>query len=125
MIQRSYLSSAPIPFYLPDGKVFVPLKMRAQYIKGHKSYGYLVANLEIASFSELTNDHKHSNLLLKNRAQNSIFSSITTVRAMLYLRHKIHHRYFAFNVSEKNIVLDAAKILLGRMERLDQKPEKL
>lgn len=40
-LRRDYQRSAPLPFYLYDGRVFVPFKLRLPRVAGDASYGYL------------------------------------------------------------------------------------
>lgn len=49
LLQRAYQRSPPLPFF-PDGKIFVPFKLRLAKIPGDGSYGYLEMKLHNQGF---------------------------------------------------------------------------
>ena len=110
-IKRTFHRSVPVPFYLPDGRVFVPLKMRTHSLASDNSYGYVdigtvkpIREADNQTWLELTTDHRVP-----------LFTSINTARSMLYLGHEIQQTYFPRENSEVSVILDAVKILLSKL----------
>ncbi|MEA1961326.1 MAG: hypothetical protein U9N81_08675 [Bacillota bacterium] len=73
IIKRTFHRSAPVPFYLPDGRVYVPLKMREQRINRDSCYGFV----EINAVKALRETKHNTDLLLTTGHRISIFTSIT------------------------------------------------
>ena len=116
IIKRTFHRSFPVPFYLPDGRVFVPLKMRPQYIPGDSSYGYV----NVQAVKLLHEKDGHTYLHLINGQHIPLFTSINTARAILYLGHEFKQTYYQHEENEETVVLDAVRILLTKLSRMEK-----
>ncbi|MEN6326011.1 MAG: hypothetical protein ABFD18_07380 [Syntrophomonas sp.] len=80
-LQKNYHRSPPLPFHLPDGRIFVPFKLRLARIAGDACYGYI----ELKIIDHIVPGEKNRCLLLLTNGQTlPVYSQITTARLALY-----------------------------------------
>jgi hypothetical protein len=81
ILRRAYQRSTPLPFYLYDGRVFVPLKLRQPKVAGDSSYGYL----EMGIISKTIPDEQgRCRAILADDSSLSIYTQINTARLAVY-----------------------------------------
>jgi len=80
-LRQDYHRAPPLPFYLHDGRVFVPLKMRLPKVAGDSSYGYL----EMSIISRLVPDeNSHCRAILTDGGSLPVYTQINTARLAIY-----------------------------------------
>lgn len=81
LLQRDYHRSPPLPFYLPDGRIFVPFKLRLARILGDAIYGYLALGI----IERIIPSEKSKSLIvLTNGTTMPVYSHISTARLALF-----------------------------------------
>lgn len=86
LLQRDYHRSPPLPFYLSDGRIFVPFKLRLARITGDASYGFI--ELDFVS-RIIPGSNGRCQLVLSAGETLPVFSHITTARLALYFGMEI------------------------------------
>jgi len=86
LLQRDYHRSPPLPFYFPDGRIFVPFKLRLARIAGDASYGFI--ELDFVS-RIIPGANGRCQLVLTAGETLPVFSHITTARLALYFGMEI------------------------------------
>ena len=79
-LHRDYQRSAPLPFYLHDGRIFVPFKLRMPRVAGDPSYGYI--ELELIS-RILPDKNSRCRIICTDGSSLPVFSQINTARLAL------------------------------------------
>ena len=97
-LQSKYQRSAPLPFYAPKGKVFVPFKLRLTKVTGDAIYGYIctdvISQIKMLSRSDCL-------LFLSDGSELPIYSSVETAKLAYYLGKEIVRDCF-YEGSDKN-----------------------
>ena len=79
-LRRDYQRSAPLPFYLYDGRIFVPFKLRMPRVAGDPSYGYI----ELGLISRILPDkNSQCRIICTDGSSLPVFSQINTARLAL------------------------------------------
>lgn len=109
---RRYL----LPFYLPDGRVFVPLKMRRPQVIGDNTYGYV--DLTYIKYVRKVNGQTMLKLTVGEEIPLSstsaaAYSSISLAKDTLeYLTSRVHN--------EQEQILGALGILINKLYRIEK-----
>ena len=105
---RFYHRAPPLPFYLHDGRVFVPLKMRLPKVPGDPCYGYL----EVGIISRAVPDsHSHCRLILQDGSSLPVYNRINTARLSIYFGLEIQRDLLARRCGRQREVLQALRTL--------------
>ena len=80
LLREKYHRRILLHFYLPDGRVFVPFKLRESRISGDACYGYI----DIDQVARLVPGNEPY-VKLKNGAELSLYSNITTARLAYFM----------------------------------------
>jgi len=108
ILQSRYHRSAPLPFYAPDGKIFVPFKLRLAKVAGDTIYGYIclevIAQIKMISRSDCL-------LMLTDGAEFPIYSNAETAKLSYYLGNEIARDYFHGERDDKQEILSALHTL--------------
>ncbi len=108
LLQRAYHRSPPLPFYFPDGRIFVPFKLRLVKIPGDGSYGYL----EIKLIKNLLPQGRgHCRITLLNGESLPVFSQISTARLALYFGMEIQKANSKHRPDPDKEILHAFRVL--------------
>lgn len=108
LIRRDYHRSPPLPFYLYDGRIFIPFKLRLPRIAGDPSYGYI----EMGVISRvLPADDGHCRIVFTDGKSLPVFSQITTARLALYFGVEIQKNAFTPEPNPDQEVLQAIRTL--------------
>lgn len=108
LLQRAYHRSPPLPFYFPDGRIFVPFKLRLAKIPGDGSYGYL----EMKMVKNLMPEGRGQCLIkLLDGESLPVFSQISTARLALYFGMEIQRNYFQPQPDPDRDLLEAFRVL--------------
>ena len=103
LLREKYHRWILLHFYLPDGRVFVPFKLRESRISGDACYGYIdmdqVARLVPGS---------ESHVMLKNGERLPLYSNITTARLAYFMGLEILADFVG---PQENADLDLANAL--------------
>lgn len=109
---RRYL----LPFYLPDGRVFVPLKMRRPQVIGDNTYGYV--DLTYIKYVRKVNGQTMLKLTVGEEIRlcstsAATYSSISLAKDTLeYLTSRVHN--------EQEQILGALGILINKLYRIEK-----
>ena len=115
LLRQEYQRSSPLPFYLYDGRVFVPLKMRLPKVAGDPSYGYL----ELGVISRvLPEGNGHCHLLLTDGSSLPVYNQINTARLSIYFGIEVKRDIFARYCSQQREVLQALRTLGGYLKEV-------
>jgi hypothetical protein len=107
LLRRDYHRSPPLPFYLYDGRIFIPLKLRLPRIAGDSCYGYI--ELEMIS-RILPADDGHCRIIFTNGQSLPVFSQISTARLALYFGVEIQKNVFS-DLNPDREILQALRTL--------------
>ncbi|MEN6463044.1 MAG: hypothetical protein ABFC94_16960 [Syntrophomonas sp.] len=80
LLRSKYHRRILLHFYLPDGQVFVPFKLRESRISGDACYGYI----DIDQVARLVQGSK-SHVMLKTGDRLPLYSNITTARLAYFM----------------------------------------
>lgn len=80
LLRSSYGRQRVLHFYLPDGRVFVPFKMRDSRITGDACYGYV----DLEQVARLLPGH-HPAIILHSGTSLRMYSSISSARLSYFL----------------------------------------
>ncbi|MEQ8176510.1 MAG: hypothetical protein ABRQ26_15775 [Syntrophomonadaceae bacterium] len=80
LLRDKYHRRILLHFYLPDGRVFVPFKLRESRISGDACYGYI----DIDQLARLVPGNE-SHVILKTGGRLPLFSNITTARLAYFM----------------------------------------
>lgn len=108
LLRKDYQRSPPLPFYLCDGRIFVPFKLRLPKIAGDPSYGYIELGI-IARV--LPGESGQCLILLSNGLSLPVFSQITTARLALYFGVEIQKNTFCPQPDPDQEILQAFRTL--------------
>ncbi len=120
-IARDFKRCSPLPFFLPEparkdgGRVFVPFKMRRPRILRDRVYGYA----DLTYIDRLEPDQRNCRLHLTTGTAVELYCSISTARAALSLGQDIALRYLRPHPAEDDQIIQAARLLLDRLERIE------
>jgi len=120
-IARDFKRCSPLPFFLPEparkngGRVFVPFKMRRPRITRDRVYGYA----DLTYIDRLEPDQRNCRLHLTTGAVVELLCSATTARANLALGNDITSCYLRPAPAEDDQIVQAARLLLDRLERIE------
>jgi hypothetical protein len=120
-IARDFKRCSPLPFFLPEparkdgGRVFVPFKMRRPRITRDRVYGYA----DLTYIDRLEPDQRNCRLHLTTGAVVELLCSATTARANLALGNDIASCYLRSAPAEDDQIVQAARLLLHRLERIE------
>ena len=84
ILRRTYNRRIILHFYLPDGRVFVPFKLRERRISGDACYGFV----DIAHIARLVPGNKPY-VLMRSGERLSLYSSISTARLAYFMGWEI------------------------------------
>jgi len=128
IIIRDFHRHPPVPFLLPEpastdgGRVFVPLKMRKPQVARDRVYGYV----DLAYIDHLEPvDHTSSLLRLTTDDTVELFCSLSAARSNIALGREVAARYLRPALLEEDQVIQAARILLGRLSHIEEYLERL
>lgn len=108
LLQRAYHRSPPLPFYFPDGRIFVPFKLRQAKIPGDGSYGYL----EMRIIQHLLPDGRSQcRIILLDGEVLPVFSQISTARLALYFGMEIQKHHFQPQPDPDRDLLEAFRVM--------------
>lgn len=91
-LQNKYNRSSPLPFYSPDGKAFVPFKLRKAKIVGDAIYGYVC--LDIIAQIKPVSSRSTCTLILIDEQEIPIFSNVITAKLAFYLGKEVEQDCF-------------------------------
>lgn len=105
----------PLPFYLPDKRVFVPFKMRKPKLAGDKTYGYVDLN-SIKSTSTLGRG-----IFLNILASETIalYNTPEVVRNIINLGREIEYQINTSPETEPEKVYAAMKIIIDKLFKIE------
>lgn len=106
----------PIPFYLPDGRVFVPLKMRRPLIAGDSTYGYV----DITYIKSVRKINKEVILTLTSEDQITLYSSSAASYSIINLGKEIVEYINDHMDNEQDRILDAIGILINKIYSIEK-----
>ncbi|NLV20481.1 MAG: hypothetical protein GXY49_00600 [Syntrophomonadaceae bacterium] len=113
LLRREYQRSSPLPFYLYDGRVFIPLKMRMPKVAGDPSYGYL----EMSVISRvIPAGNNHCSLILQDGTSLPVYNQINTARLSIYFGIEIKRDIIARRYGQQQEALQALQILHGYLQ---------
>ncbi|MGS0765304.1 hypothetical protein [Syntrophomonas curvata] len=122
IIARDFNRYPPLPFFLPEptradgGRVYVPLKMRKPRVARDRVYGYI----DLAYIDRPEPGGKGSSLLYLTTGESfELFCSFSTARASISLGRDVANRYLRPAPAEEDQVIQAAHILLKRLNRIE------
>jgi len=105
----------PLPFYLPDKRVFVPFKMRKPKLAGDKTYGYVDLS-SIKSVSTIDSE-VFLNILLDERI--AVFNNPEVIRNIINLGREIEYQINRSPETEPEMVYAAMKILIDKLFKIE------
>lgn len=120
-IARDLHRYPPLPFYLPDpnrpegGRVFIPLKMRTSRVARDRVYGYV----DLHYIERLEPALNHCLLNLTSGHSIELPCSLGTARGSLAVGREIADRYLRTSSCEEEQIIQAARLLLGRLNRIE------
>lgn len=84
LLREQYSRGLPLHFYLPDGRVFVPFKLREPRVQGDASYGYV----DLDQIQRLV-PGQPARVLLRSGTCLPVFSNIQTARLSMFFAMEI------------------------------------
>jgi hypothetical protein len=120
-IARDFKRYSPLPFFLPEparkdgGSVFVPFKMRRPRITRDRVYGFA----DLAYIDRLEPIQRNCRLHLTTGATVELYCSAATARANLVLASEVASRYLRPILAEEDQFIQAARLLLKRLDRIE------
>jgi len=108
LLRRDYHRSPPLPFYLYDGRIFIPFKLRIPRIVGDTSYGYI--EMEMIS-RVMPTDDGYCRIIFTNGQSLPVFSQISTARLSHYFGVEIQKNAFTPDLNSNREVLQALRTL--------------
>ena len=115
ILRRDFDRHPPLPFFLPDNRVFIPLKMRIPRVRRDSAYGFVDVN-HIRGCRRCAGSTEIS---LSTGARVKIFSSLSTVQTNIYLGWQIRQNSRRAEKSEEETVLEAARIIIHKLESIE------
>jgi len=109
---RRYL----LPFYLPDGRVFVPLKMRKPMIIGDNTYGYV----DLAYIKSVRKVSGKTILKLNTEIEIPLYSSSAAAYSSINLGKDTLEYMTSCVHDEQEKILDALGILINKLYRIEK-----
>lgn len=106
----------PLPFYLPDGRLFVPLKMRKPKIVGDSTYGYVDITY-IKTVRKISNDVE---LTLATDDRIPLCSSAVSAYNIINLGKEIANQLKQKQENEQDKILNALGILIAKLYRIEK-----
>lgn len=106
----------PLPFYLPDGRVFIPLKMRIPTVIGDKTYGYA----ELSQIKSVRRINDQVKLLLYIGAEIPVYSTANAAYNSINLGKEVWDHAADKIRDEQDKVLDALSILLDKIYKIER-----
>jgi hypothetical protein len=113
---RRYL----LPFYLPDGRVFVPLKMRRPQVIGDATYGYV----DVACIKSVHKVNGQTMLKLTGGEEVPLCSTSLSAYSSISLGKDTLEYLTSRDHDEQEQVLDALGILINKLYRIEKILEK-
>ena len=107
-LQSQYQRSAPLPFFAPKGRVFIPFKLRLAKVAGDAIYGYICADV-IAQIKMLS--RSDCLLVLNDGTELSIYSNAETAKLAYHLGNEIVRDCFREGLDENRELLMALQTL--------------
>lgn len=87
ILRKLFQRCPPLPFYLPDKRVFLPFKLVRPLVEGDSCYGYI----EMSAIKNIRVDEdKNPYIYLKNGDKFELYSRIDTARLMHYFGIEIY-----------------------------------
>jgi len=106
-----------LPFYLPPGRIFIPLKMRTPVCANDRCCGYADVNF----VETITRKNGRTQLVLKDGRTLELFCSAATAAQTICLGQKLGS---ALQTQPKNndedVVIQAVMMLLRKMQQLEK-----
>jgi len=123
LLRDKYQRRIILHFYLPDGRVFVPFKLRESRIKGDACYGYV----DIDQVARLLPGDKPQ-LLLKTGESLTLHSNISTARLAYFMALELladyGHRETDSSLDLVNALAVLQGVLAGRTPACRQAPRR-
>lgn len=114
--QKKMNRKSLMPIYMPDGRVFVPLKMRKPIITRDSTYGYVDLTY-IKSVQEKDNE---VNLILTTDDSIPLYTS-AAVASNVIIQGKVISKHFINHIEdEQEKILDALSILVDKLYRIEK-----
>lgn len=115
-LQQKFNRKFPLPFYFPDGRLFVPLKMRKPKIVGDSTYGYVDITY-IKSIRKIDNDVE---LTLATDDKIPLCSSAVSAYNIINLGKEIANQLKQKQENEQDKILNALGILIAKLYRIEK-----
>lgn len=115
-LERKFNRKFPLPIYLPDGRVFIPLKMRKPVIIGDNTYGYVDLNF-IKSVRKVNGQ---TLLKLTTEEEIPIYSSSSSAYNSINLGKDTIQYMTSRTNDEQEMILDALGILINKIYRIEK-----
>ncbi len=110
-----------LPFYLPDGRVFVALKMRKPVIVGDNTYGFVDYHF-IKSVRKVNGQVK---LKLTTGDEITLYSTATVAYNSINLGRDVFEYTYGRTDHEKAKILDALETLLNKLYNIEKLLDKI
>lgn len=107
---------SPTPICLPDGRVFVPLKMRRPRITGDSTYGYA----DTAYIRSVQQTGVQVNLLLEGGEEVALFTSAATAMNIINLGKTMTGNFAPPAENEREKIIAALSLLVDKLYRIEE-----
>ena len=116
MLEKRFNRKNALPFYLPDGRVFVPLKMRKPLIVGDNTYGYT----DLEFIKSVRNSNGQVKLNLTTGDEIPLYSSATAAYNSINVGKDIFEYIANRDNDEQEKIMDALGILLNKIYGIEK-----
>ncbi len=107
-LRKNFHRAPPLPFYLHDGRVFVPFKLRLPRVARDASYGYL----EISIISRVVpNENGRCSVILNDGTSLPVYTHINSARLAVYFGIEIQRDILCCRHGQQREALQALRIL--------------
>ncbi len=89
ILRSLYRRAYPLPFYLPDNRVFVPLKLRKARVLRDAVYGYIEIDIIDRIATTVSEDLESIEVIFVNGEKLRVYSQVSTIRHSLYFGAEI------------------------------------
>jgi hypothetical protein len=121
ILKEKFNRHFPLPFYLPDNRVFIPLKMRKARIVGDSTYGYV----DINHIQTVNQQGKAVNLTLASGLKIPLYTSATVARNNINIGKEIASTICNKEDTEEARVLEAVNIIVKKIYNIEQLLQKV
>jgi hypothetical protein len=119
-LQQKLKRKFPLPFYLPDGRIFVPLKMRKPLIIRDSTYGYV----DLDYIKSVRKNDKDVRLYLTTGDRIDLYSTSASAYNSIELGRMIADYIDSKMEDEQEKILGALGILINKLYRIERILEK-